>query len=226
MGSDDLFHKRKKLKERKAGSLKPKVDSYLIVTEGKRTEPNYFEGLARSVRQACSGGRIDVPSFDIRGEGMNTVSLVQEAARINELPESNYQHVWVVFDKDDFDTFDQAIALADAYGFNVAWSNPCFEYWLCSHFEYVDGALDRSQYFVKLSKIFKGRGICQTGYSKNIANIYGLVTDNGSVDEAIKRARKRRREFEDSLGSGSKKAGWDPCTTVDLLVSELNEYLK
>ncbi|MBS5865369.1 MAG: RloB domain-containing protein [Coriobacteriaceae bacterium] len=226
MGTDNLFHKRKKPKERKAGSRKPKSDSYLIVTEGEQTEPNYFKGLAKSVQDACAGGRIDVPVFDIQGEGRNTVSLVKEAVRINDLPENNYQHVWVVFDKDDFDDFEQAIKLAHDCGFNVAWSNQSFEYWLCLYFDYMDGALDRTQYCTKLSTIFKRRRIDTTGYHKNKENIYELVTNNGNVTNAIEFAKKRRRELEEHLGQKSNRSDWDPCTTVDLLVSELNSYLR
>lgn len=226
MGTDDLFHKRKKIRERKAGNRKPKAGSYLIVTEGEQTEPNYFEGLAKRVREACSGGRIDVPSFDIKGEGRNTVSLVKEAARINDLPENNYQHVWVVFDKDDFGDFDEAIELAANCGFNVAWSNQSFEYWLCLHFDYLDEALDRSQYCSRLSSIFKRRRIDYAGYRKNMPNIYELVTKHGDVTNAIEFAKKRRREFEECFGADSKRSDWDPCTTVDLLVAELNAYLQ
>lgn len=226
MGTDDLFHKRKKLKERKAGNKKPKSDSYLIVTEGEQTEPNYFEGLARRVQEACSGGRIDVPVFDIKGEGRNTVSLVREAARINDLPESSYQHVWVVFDRDDFKDFDEAIELATSYGFNVAWSNQSFEYWLCLHFDYMDEALDRGQYCARLSSILKRRRIDSAGYRKNMPNIYKLVTKHGNVDNAIEFAKMRRREFEESFGVNSKRSDWDPCTTVDLLVEELDTYFR
>ena len=49
-----------------------------------------------------------------------------------------YSQVWVVFDKDDFDDFDEAVALAEKYGFKVAWSNQSFEYWLYLHFNYSD----------------------------------------------------------------------------------------
>lgn len=226
MGTDNLFHKRKKLKERKAGNRKPKAESYLIVTEGKQTEPNYFKGLANNVRKTCSGGRIDVPSIEVRGEGRSTVSLVKEAGRINDLPENNYQHIWIVFDKDDFDDFNDAIELAANYGFNVAWSNQSFEYWLYLHFDYLDTALDRTQICVKLSSIFKQNRIDPNGYRKNMPNIYELVTEHGNVDDAIEHAKKRRREFEECFGSDSNRSDWDPCTTVDLLVDELNAYLR
>lgn len=47
MGSDDLFKKkRERLKARKEGFREPKPNSFLIVTEGTKTEPLYFDGLA------------------------------------------------------------------------------------------------------------------------------------------------------------------------------------
>ena len=47
MGSDDLFKKkRERLKARKEGFREPKPNSFLIVTEGTKTEPLYFDGLS------------------------------------------------------------------------------------------------------------------------------------------------------------------------------------
>ena len=44
MGSDDLFKKRRAArKERKYEYKTPKANSFLIVTEGERTEPLYFK---------------------------------------------------------------------------------------------------------------------------------------------------------------------------------------
>ena len=63
-------------------------------------------------------------------------------------------------------------------------------------------------------------------YRKNMPNIYELVTKHGDVAHAIEFAKKRRREFEECFGADSKRSDWDPCTTVDLLVSELNAYLR
>lgn len=48
MGSDDLFKKhRAERRKRKSETRKPKANSYLIVTEGICTEPNYFNGIKR-----------------------------------------------------------------------------------------------------------------------------------------------------------------------------------
>lgn len=58
MGSDDLFKKKRAaMKARKAGFLTPKANSYLIVTEGERTEPLYFGGLKKAIEQKI-GGRL------------------------------------------------------------------------------------------------------------------------------------------------------------------------
>jgi len=60
-----------------------------------------------------------------------------------------FDEVWCVFDKDDFpdQDFNQAIVLASAKGFRVAYSNQAFEYWLLLHFnDHQGGALHRNHY--------------------------------------------------------------------------------
>jgi hypothetical protein len=69
-----------------------------------------------------------------------------------------YQNVWLVFDKDDFDDFDQAIQEAIDRGYSVAWSNQSFEYWLYLHFYYSDSALHRHQWNDKLDEITGQQG--------------------------------------------------------------------
>ena len=52
MGSDDLFKKRRqKRKQRKHEFKTPKANSFLIVTEGERTEPLYFKGLQKLIKE-------------------------------------------------------------------------------------------------------------------------------------------------------------------------------
>lgn len=46
MGSDDLFKKRREARKQRQHDFKtPKANSFLIVTEGARTEPLYFKGI-------------------------------------------------------------------------------------------------------------------------------------------------------------------------------------
>ncbi len=223
MGSDDLFKKRrsKKVPRRKAGTRSVSPESYLIVTEGTKTEPIYFEELANTVKEGL-GGTLDV---QVEGKGRGTIALVHEAERIASEPGKDYQHIWVVFDKDDFGNFDEAISLAEADGYQVAWSNQSFEHWLYLYFDYCDSALSRNGWCNKLDAIFKSHGICAEGYKKTQEGLYSLVGEYGNLEFAIANARKEREAYR-PVGRLSKPSTCDPCTTVDILVRELTDLLK
>lgn len=116
----------------------PKANSYLIVTEGERTEPLYFKDIQKLIQKKV-GGVVDIieqPLIDVHGEGCSTTRLVEAADQIIKDAKIIYQNIWIVFDKDDFDDFDQAIQEAVNRGYKVAWSNQSFEYWLYLHFYY------------------------------------------------------------------------------------------
>ena len=52
MGTDDLFKKRREdRKKRKYEYVKPRANSFLIVTEGERTEPMYFKGMQKIIKE-------------------------------------------------------------------------------------------------------------------------------------------------------------------------------
>ena len=217
MGCDDLFKKKRAARgRRRAGDIRTRTDSFLIVAEGTRTEPNYLRGLRDRIPESIRG-RVDI---DVKGCGMCTRSLVEEAQRLASQSSVEYQHIWVVFDRDDFRDFDAAIKLAKKNNFRVAWSNPCFEYWLYLHFHDCDSALHRAQYSSKLSVEFKRHG-CPEGYKKNMPNLYGFVTTEGSEADAIARARHALA----SHAKGKPCSRMEPATTVHELVEELTEYL-
>ena len=106
------------------------LQRFLIVCEGKKTEPLYFE-------QFRAPGLV----VKVEGIGMNTISLVKEALRLRD--EGNYDQVWCVFDKDDFEQFDDAIQLARREGMKVAYSNQAFELWYVLHFCFMQKSLQR-----------------------------------------------------------------------------------
>ena len=129
MKNDKVFKRRREQRKRREIETRPpRCETFLIVTEGAQTEPNYFKGLVKSLT-GCDADK--VREVDIQGKGRSTGSLVDEAERIVNRSTKNYDNVWVVFDKDSFDDFDEAINLAERKGYHVAWSNESFEYWLC-----------------------------------------------------------------------------------------------
>lgn len=222
MGSDDLFKKRREARKQRRHEFKtPKANSYLIVTEGERTEPIYFNGIKKLIQDSV-GGRVDVvesPTIDVRGEGCATSKLLEVTEQIVKDAKIMYQNIWVVFDKDDFLDFDQAIRCGDEKGYKVAWSNQSFEYWLYLHFNYSDSALHRHEWNSKLDDIFKQYG--WGSYQKNCKDIFTYMNLYGGVDTAIKFAKRRMSGFETS---GMKPSEYDPGTTVYKLVEELKQY--
>ena len=114
----------KAAKKRKVAT-RDKIVRFLIVCEGERTEPNYFKEL---VKDRYS----EVRSEEIVGKGRSTCALVKRTEEIKEVIERQRQlrfdRVWVVFDKDDFNDFNEAIALAEKKGYKAAWSNEAYPY--------------------------------------------------------------------------------------------------
>ena len=83
MAKDKFRDKRRKLSERKAGNRDPKPNTYLIVTEGEKTEPHYFEGLKDYINSRYGNSiHSEKPIIDTSGEGRSTSQLVLETSRI------------------------------------------------------------------------------------------------------------------------------------------------
>ena len=225
MGTDDIFKKRREArKQRQHEFKKPKANSYLIVTEGERTEPYYFKGLKKLIVEKI-GGTVNVvenPSIEIHGEGSSTGKLIEVTERIVKEARVLYQNIWVVFDKDDFEDFDQAIKEGTEKGYQVAWSNQVFEYWLYLHFHYNDAALHRNEWFDKLDKIFGKYNLGDGSYQKNYEDIYNMVNVHDGVNTAIRNAKRRMSGFDSSK---DKPSEYDPGTMVYKLVEELKSYL-
>lgn len=226
MGSDDLFKKRKKKREkRKHEFITPRANSFLIITEGEKTEPLYFKGIQNLIKEKI-GGAIDVveaPIIDIHGEGKATGKLIELADEIVKDAKIMYQNIWIVFDKDDFEDFDNAIKVGESKGYKIAWSNQSFEYWLYMHFHYSDSALHRNEWNKKLDDIFAEYELGNGSYQKNYEDIYNIVDSFDGVNTAIKNTKRRMADFNKDKALPS---NYDPGTNVHELVMELKKYLE
>lgn len=118
----------------------------LLVCEGRVTEPEYFRGFERWVRNST----VEVVIPDDHGVPL---TLVEHAHRCNREASQraarerdsylSYDEVWCVFDVDEHPRLNEAVQLAQARGIQVAISNPCFELWLLLHFRDSPGARHR-----------------------------------------------------------------------------------
>ncbi|WP_414527191.1 RloB family protein [Nodularia chucula] len=178
--------------------------TFLIICEGEKTEPNYFKSF-RVPR--------NVVSVDVRGFGYNPSKLVETAKELNAPDE--YNQVWCVFDRDDCQKqdFNNAIANAHQAGFKVAYSNEAFELWYLLHFEFLNTALPRQDYIPKLNKFLKNK------YKKNSDSIYEELEDRQAT--AIKNAKNLLKQYDPHNPESD-----NPCTTVHKLVEELNKYIR
>lgn len=225
MGSDDLFKKRRQQREQRKHEFKnPKANSFLIVTEGERTEPLYFKGIQKLIKDKIGGtvDVIEVPTIEIFGAGSATGKLIEITERLVKEAKIIYQNIWVVFDKDDFEDFDEAIKSGENMGYKIAWSNQSFEYWLYMHFCYSDSALHRDEWNKKLDEIFAQYNLGEGSYRKNYEDIYNIVDSFDGVNTAIRNAKRRMAGFDHNKDLPSK---YDPGTKVHELVIELKKYL-
>ena len=183
--------------------------SFLIVCEGEKTEPDYFKAF-----------RMTAATIKAVGQAMNTMTLVNKAISIREADKMRkriYDQCWVVFDKDDFPAkdFNQAIQFAQKNGFRVAYSNQAFEYWFLLHYNLYTGSIHRNQYKDMLTKL--------TGMPYNKSDGYGAVMYNillSRQQHAISNAETVLQEI-----SHGNPAEEESSTTVHNLVLELNKYL-
>lgn len=191
---------------------RPIQRNFLIVCEGRETEPNYFRAIKR-IMKSGAGTKVEVV-----GAGAHTQDLLAcaehaiERRRIEGLPP--YYYVWVVFDRDSFeaDDFDNAVASAEKRGWNVAWSNEAFELWVLLHFQDVsEGYLPRAQMFEQLGKSFGAK------YDKADIKLFDKIKKSSYV--AIRRGRLLSERWKDVAPHEA-----CPCTEVWRLVEELLKY--
>lgn len=141
MGTDNLFHKRK---AKSAAGLKRhrvKRDSYakiLIVCEGEKTEPNYFNGLRD--HHSLSSANVEVCG-NCGSSPLSIVTYAKQRYREEKDAGDAFDKVYCVFDQDAHVDYTKAVAAIrgatpkDTY-FAIT-SVPCFEYWLLLHFIYT-----------------------------------------------------------------------------------------
>lgn len=194
--------------------IREKRKYFLIVCEGVKTEPLYFDALSNDLPPRV----LSVFNFEIDGAGKNTMSLVDHALQKSEKASINYDEVWVVFDRDSFTPaqFNAAIAKADAYNIRTAWSNEAFELWYLLHFIYTDAAISREQYKPILEREIKKTSGKTFTYKKNDPAMYQILKELGDHHKAIRFAAKLDRKWNDQ-----KFNTHNPSTKVYKLVARL-----
>ncbi|SMG25246.1 RloB-like protein [Marivirga sericea] len=216
----------KKTDQSKAWNRKKRASSYqietrevnkviLIVTEGQ-TEQLYFKSFPVLT--------LTVEAIDLGGQ--SKTKLIQVTEDIVENSATKYDEIWCVFDMDikhgaqEFSDFDNGITSGKAKGYNIAYSNDCFDLWFYLHYHYSEQSNHREFYYDFLSNAW-GCNYVKEGKKYNFCNeVFNLLEkdEDASQFEAINRARKL---FEKTAHLPYHDQ--NPVTMVYELVELLNE---
>ena len=175
----------------------------IIVCEGARTEPSYFEGLRQRRRLRTAQVRV----FPGRTSGNEPSTLIGFARKLQvEFPTAE---VFCVFDYDGrpqiMELLDQCRAKPEL---RPVLSNPCVELWFLLHYEYF--AREETQQDLK-----RRLRAHIPRYEKLGTSLYDLLESHQA--RALPRAR-RLRENHEALGRLPQA---NPSTSVDILVEVL-----
>jgi RloB-like protein len=188
----------------------PRFPRVLIVCEGAKTEPIYFDDIGKQNRIPTAHIRV------IHADGTQPRQVVDFAEK-TFLETREYDWVYAVFDRDDHATYADAIKRAAALDgklrsderrpvrFVAVPSVPCFELWLLLH--YVD-----IQAFHHRTKIINHLRVYIPGYEKGTENVY--TTTEPSLSQAVERAQRLVARF-------AALPGTDPYTRVHEVVQLL-----
>lgn len=192
---------------------------HLIVTEGTKTEPQYFSAIRDDINRQYRE-RIHL---EIHGEGCHTMSLLERARAYVRQSANGYQHVWLVYDTDDFpaEEINQTAALCENYcteetQYHALWSNQCIELWFLLHFGFLQSNIHRNAYAEKLTKHLNDMGAGD--YAKNRPDMYQLLRPH------LKSALENARHL-DAQNSGKLPAEAAPGTKVYEFIEMLLPYL-
>jgi hypothetical protein len=196
--------------QRKKGR-RPPYDRVLIVCEGSKTEPLYFDDIRIQNR---------VPSVHIKVEhsqyGTQPLQVVK-SARDKFKETCDFEWVFAVFDRDGHDGYHGALQLAQSLDntlrnnekkkvrFVAVPSVPCFELWLLLHYADIQAYFHRDEIIARL-----GRHI--PGYAKGAMGVYGITQPH--LQTATDRAQRLQQSSDPFTGD-------EAYTNVDIVVTLL-----
>jgi len=184
-------------------------DLILVVCEGAKTEPQYFEGLREKWR--LQSAQVEVHGEDCGSDPLSVVShavdLKDARRRAKRDGPPPYDQVWCVIDHDQHPKLPDAIQKAKAHKTELALSVPCFEFWYLLHFAYTTKPYqDFNEIRKELESYLPDRQYRKT---ESLVDIL-----EPSLPTALQHAERLRKHIE-------KTASERPKTDVDLLVRKL-----
>lgn len=192
------IRQREQLKRKQ--NQRASYDRILIVSEGSKTEPLYFKEIRTEYR-------LHTANVEVRPSELGTapIQVVQYAQDLFEKGDIHkaiqpraFEQVYAVFDRDDHDSYFQALRLAESlHGklrndakqtitFKAMASVPSFELWLLLHFEDIKAPLHRDEVLSRLKKHIPH-------YEKGVGGVFAIT--RLTLTLATQRAQKLSEQF-------------------------------
>jgi hypothetical protein len=191
----------------------------LILCEGE-TEENYFQGLVSQDKYRRKFSSVDVKIF--KPKDHSPLGLVKYAKlKINEAKKEKnaYDFVWVIFDKDGHAKIPEAfeIARVSKPEIKIAFTIPCFEYFVLLHFEKTTKPFKKCD--AVISQIRKK---WLPDYEK-ATNIFETLLPNKDI--GIKNSEWIIEQFNDEIDSGKRIYEISAYSNIHDLVEYLYELI-
>ena len=185
--------------ERKLGR-RASYDRILIVSEGSKTEPHYFNEIRAAYR-------LHTANVEVRFSELGTapIQVVQYARKLFEQGDrhKNIQHrafeqVYAVIDRDNHESYFNALGLARSLNgklkndarqfirFEAVASVPSFELWLLLHYEDIQAPLHRDEAMRRIRQYIPS-------YDKGATSTFAVTRQN--LPLAIRRAEALAERF-------------------------------
>lgn len=194
-------------------------DRILIVSEGAKTEPNYFCEIRAAFRLHTTN--VEVRHCEIGTSPIQVVqyaeSLFRNGDRHKRIQARAFEQVYAVFDRDDHDSYFDALRYARALdgqlkndikqsvAFRAVASVPNFELWLLLHYAQIHAPVHRDEVIRRLKEHVPQ-------YRKGMHDAFAVTRRNLST--ATRRAVELSRRFTADMAP-------EPYTGVGELVTRL-----
>jgi hypothetical protein len=191
--------RQKKQLERKLGR-RASYDRILIVSEGSKTEPNYFREIRAAYRLQTAN--VEVQPSELGTEPIQVVqyaeTLFENGNRHKHIQPRAFEQVYAVFDRDDHRTYFDALQLAASLDgklrndakqpirFKAIVSVPSFELWLLLHYEDIQAPIHRDEVIRRLKQHIPS-------YEKGTEDTFATTRDH--IEIATQRAHALAARF-------------------------------
>lgn len=219
MGGDRTPQARQRQQLARKQARRDSYDRILIVSEGSKTEPNYLHEIRQIYRLHTAN--VAVYPSELGTAPIQVVNyaktLFEQGDAHKNIPPRAFERVYAVFDRDDHESYVNALDLAASlngklqndnkqrFVFQAIASVPSFELWLLLHYEDIQAPIGRKDVMARLKKHLPH-------YEKGLSRPFSLT--QAQLPVAMQRAEALAARF-------SARTAPEPFTAMAMLVKVL-----